>query len=53
MLDKIVNKGTEIIAPVSCKNKIKANNITFVTPGDSLYTEGIKIAAYVVSMVFF
>jgi len=44
-LDRIINKDTEIIAPVSCKNRIKGNNITFVKPDDLIYIEGIKIVA--------
>jgi len=44
-LDRIIKKGTIVIAPKSCVNRINANNIKFIKPGDSFYVEDIKIIA--------
>jgi L-ascorbate metabolism protein UlaG (beta-lactamase superfamily) len=44
-LDRIMNKNTIVIAPRNCANRINADTITFVKPGDLVYVEDIKIIA--------
>lgn len=42
-LDRITKQDTIVIAPRNCKNRVNANNIRFVKPGDSFNYEDIKI----------
>jgi len=44
-LDRIIKKDTIVIAPRACANRINANDIRFVKPGDSLDVYNVKIAA--------
>ena len=44
-LDRIIKKDTIVIAPKDCANRINANTIKFVKPGDSFNVEDIRIIA--------
>ena len=42
-LDRIIKEDTIVIAPKDCANRINANTIKFVKPGDSFNVEDIRI----------